>query len=208
MVPPARRAAMTAPTDDQRAAAAAHEAQLMARVAAGDRGAPLEELYDRYAARLYAVGLRRLRDHGAAEDLVQECFVRLWRSAPRFDPARGTVGGLLFAIADRAATDIGRRRAGQPVPTALDADLPALGGAGGAVEPSEHEQLLTRDVLQAALYRVSPDQREVLRLRYQLDLTQAETARRLGVPLGTVKTREFYALRTLREVLEEDGQDG
>ena len=176
---------------------AAREAELLQRVAAGDRGAPLEELYDRYARRVWAVGLRRLQDRGAAEDLVQETFVRLWRAAPRFDPERGTVGALLMTIAYRAAADLGRRKAGQAAVVSLDVDMTAE-PADPAAGAREEEQLLLRDELQTALSSLSGDQREILRLHFQEDLTQAEIAERLGLPLGTVKSRVFYGLRQLR----------
>lgn len=203
MRPTSRRVNRTRAAD---AADAAREAELLRRVAAGDRGAPLEELYDRYHRRVWAVGLRRLRDRGAAEDLVQETFVRLWRAAPRFDPERGTVGALLMTIAYRAASDLGRRRAGEAPVVSLDvesADTPADPAAG----TEQEEQLLLRDELQAALATLSDDQREILRLHFQEDLTQTQIAERLGLPLGTVKSRVFYGLRHLRTALAE-GQDG
>lgn len=188
------------------AAEAAHEAALLQRVAAGDRGAPLEELYDRYHRRVWAVGLRRLRDRGAAEDVVQETFVRLWRAAPRFDPARGTVGALLMTIAYRAAADLGRRRAGEAPVVSLDVE-PSDAPADPASGTAEEERILVRDELQAALATLAPEQREILRLHFQEDLTQAQIAERLGLPLGTVKSRVFYGLRHLRAVLAE-GHDG
>jgi RNA polymerase sigma-70 factor (ECF subfamily) len=90
------------------------EAALLARVAAGDRGRPLEELYRRYEARLYGLGLRLLGDQGLAEELVQETFVRLWQQARRYDPVRGSVGSFLFAIARRLAVDLWRRPSSRP----------------------------------------------------------------------------------------------
>lgn len=204
--PSSARMTRPAAPDAARQAEAAHEAQLLQRVAAGDRGAPLEELYDRYERRVWAVGLRRLRDRGAAEDLVQETFVRLWRAAPRFDPERGTVGALLMTIAYRAASDLGRRRAGETTVVSLDVDV-----ADGPAEPhggtEQEEQLLLRDELQTALSALSDEQREILRLHFQEDLTQAEIASRLDLPLGTVKSRVFYGLRHLRATLSEQ-RDG
>lgn len=188
------------PAADRRVEAA-HEAELLQRVAAGDRGAPLEELYDRYARRVWAIGLRRLRDRGAAEDLVQETFVRLWRAAPRFDPERGTVGALLMTIAYRAASDLARRRAGEAPVVSLDVpnELEPTEPYGGA---QAEAQLLLRDELQAALATLSRDQREILRLHFVDDLTQTEIAERLGLPVGTVKSRVFYGLRHLRATLD------
>lgn len=185
-------------TDRDRRDEAEYEARLLQQVAAGDRGAPLEELYDRYERRIWALGLRRLRDRGAAEDLVQESFVRLWRAAPRFDPERGTVGALLMTIATRTAIDLGRRKAGETTVVSLDTDVAEPVGGTEA-----EERLLLRDELQAALATLSEEQREILRLHFQEDLTQADIAERLGLPLGTVKSRVFYGLRHLRAVLPE-----
>ena len=109
---------MLRPAESARPAATAalveDEAALLARVAAGERGRPLEELYRRYEARLYGLGLRLLSDQGLAEELVQETFVRLWQQAHRFDPARGSVGSFLFAIARRLAVDLWRRPSSRP----------------------------------------------------------------------------------------------
>lgn len=187
-----------APTAD-RSAEAALEADLMRRVAGGDRGAPLEALYDRYHRRVFAVALRRLRDRELAEDAVQETFVRVWRAAPRFDAGRGTVGALLMTIAHRAAADLARRRSGQAAVVSLDADLTAE----PSVDPVAEDQFLLQDELQTALQTLSEEQREILRLHFQEDLTQTDIAERLDLPLGTVKSRIFYGLRHLRNVLTE-----
>lgn len=158
---------------------AAHEADLLLRVAAGDRGGPLEELYDRYHRRVWAVGLRRLGDRAAAENLVQETFLRLWRAAGSFDPERGSVGALLMTIAYRAAADL------------------------GCLPEHEEETPLRRDELQAAIGTLSPDHREILRLHFHEDLTQREIARRLDLPVGTVKSRVLDSLRQLRAAVPE-----
>jgi hypothetical protein len=102
------------PTAEAAVRLAEDEADLLARVAAGDRGAPLEELYRRYEVRLYGLGLRLLGDQGLAEELVQETFVRLWQQARRYDPARGSVGTFTFAIARRIAVDLWRRPSSRP----------------------------------------------------------------------------------------------
>ncbi len=169
---------------------AAYDADLLLRVAAGDRGAPLEELYDRYHRRVWAVGLRRLGDRAAAEDLVRETFVRLSRAAGRFDPERGTVGAFLMTIAHRAAADLGRRPGEAPVVS---------------LNPEEPE-LLRRDELQAAIWTLPPDHREILRLHFREDLTQGDIARRLDLPIGTVRARVLDGLRQLRAAASEHGQ--
>jgi RNA polymerase sigma-70 factor (ECF subfamily) len=132
------------------------EALLLGRVAAGDHGAPLVDLYDRYASRLYGLGLRLMGDAGMAEELVQETFLRLWRSAARYDPERGSVRTFLFTIARRAAVDLLRRSASRPLPTA-DASVD---------EPEEEafDALLLGLDVRDALTALAPKHREVLEL--------------------------------------------
>jgi RNA polymerase sigma-70 factor (ECF subfamily) len=175
------------------------EAELLGLVAAGDHGAPLRRLYSRYERRLFGFGLRLLGDPGLAEELVQETWLRVWRSAERFDPERGTVRAFLFTIARRVAVDLWRR----PSSRAHARELPDA----DAVETRADEVLLAVTV-RDAMTALSPAHREVLELVYDEDLKLAQIAERLGVPLGTVKTRAHHALRALRAALEERGWDG
>jgi RNA polymerase sigma-70 factor, ECF subfamily len=177
--------------------ATTEEAILLGRVAAGDHGEPLADLYNRYASSLYGLGLRLLGERGMAEELVQETFVRLWRSARRFDPERGSVRTFTFAIARRAAVDLLRRPASRPLPTTEN-------DADEAIEEAFDALVLGLDVREA-LGALAPKHREVLELVLDEDLGQADIAERLGIPLGTVKTRMFYGLKALRLELEERG---
>lgn len=187
---------------DQNAARDAHEAALMDRIAAGaDGGAALREMHARYAGPVGALGLRLLGDRGLAEELVQETLLRLWRSAGGFDPARGSARTYLFTIARRAAVDLRRRRAMRPLELLADAGVTEAGPELGAVEDTG-EALLTALDLRDAVSRLSPAHREVIELGYRHDLTQAEIARRLDLPLGTVKTRSHSALMALRRRLD------
>ncbi|MGH9283394.1 MAG: RNA polymerase sigma factor [Acidimicrobiales bacterium] len=181
--------------------AAKDDAALLAAVAAGDRGAPLEELFRRYAGRLYALGTNLLGDAGLAEELVQESFVRLWRQAPRFDPARGTVAAFVFVLARRIAVDLWRRPSSRP----LTPDPAANGWARWFDDPAP--EVVDGMVVRHALDSLSPAHRQVIELSYGGGLTQAEIARRVGVPLGTVKTRTYHALRALKVALEAQGVD-
>ena len=186
------------PTTVSPPAAALDEAALVARLAAGDRVEPLAALYDAYGARLYALGVHLLHDGGLAEDLVQETFVRLWRSAGRYDPERSSVRTFVYTLARRAAIDLWRR--GSRSPAASDPPEREDGAAGAAFD----EAMLRLDVGEA-LGTLSPAHREVLELQYRSDLTQTQVAERLGIPLGTVKTRTLYALRALAAELKERG---
>jgi RNA polymerase sigma-70 factor (ECF subfamily) len=178
------------------------DAKLIARVAGGDHGHPLEELYDRYAGRLHGLGLRLLGDPGLAEELVQETFVRLWQSAGRYDPQRGSVPSYVFTIARRLAIDLWRRPSSKPFTDLGEVDRGPDQDPGDLVD-----QLLVGLNVRDALASLPEGQREVLELLYLQDLTQRQVAERLGVPLGTVKTRAFYGLRTLKEALRQRDVD-
>jgi RNA polymerase sigma-70 factor (ECF subfamily) len=176
-------------------------------VAAGDERA-MDELWSRYADRVRALGLR-LSSYDArfADDLVQETFAKLWRGAARFDPQRGTETTFVFTVARRAAVDQWRRgrRAAEDRP--LDF-LPESAGAvtTGPGAPEAHvESVVTGWAVVDALDALPEAQREVIDLAYYSQLSQSEIADRLGIPLGTVKTRTFNALKTLRAEMTTRG---
>ncbi len=177
------------------------EEALVARLAAGEHGEPLSALYAAYGRQIYGLGVHLLRDAGMAEELVQETFLRLWRSAYRYDAARSSVRTFVFTLARRAAVDLWRRR-GAPVAAVLDE--PQEEDVAGT-EAFEH--VLERLEMGEALATLSPAHREVLELQYHEDLTQAQAAERLGIPLGTVKTRTMHALRALARHHEEQPRD-
>jgi RNA polymerase sigma-70 factor, ECF subfamily len=176
---------------------AAEEAELVAQIAAGDMGAPVTELYHRYGQRLYRFGVQMLGNDGLAEEMVQECFVRLWRTAGRFDTARGSVGAYLFVIARSTALDIRKRPSSRPLIPIDDAYTPP--------EFDNVEQILDSLILREALDTLSLAHRQVIRMAHDQGLTQSQIAGRLGLPLGTVKTRMFHAMRALRTALDERG---
>jgi RNA polymerase sigma-70 factor, ECF subfamily len=180
--------------------AAREEAALLAEVAAGDLGAPLAELYRRYASRLYGFGLKLLGDAGLAEELVQECFVRLWRTAGRFDAGKASVGTYLFTIARSLAVDLRRRPSSRPFD-------PEPAQETASQDEDSVDRLMEGLAVRDALDSLSPAHQAVLRLAYEHGLTQNEIAVRLGIPLGTVKTRAFHGLRALRLALQERGID-
>lgn len=176
---------------------AEEEAQLVAQMAAGDDGAPVTELYRRYGRRLFRFGVQMLGNDGLAEEMVQECFMRLWRTAGRFDAERANVGTYLFMIARSVALDIRRRPSSRPLLPAEEVYTPP---------PFDNvEQILDSVIVREALDTLSQNHRQVVRLAYNQGLTQSEIAERLGLPLGTVKTRMFQAMRSLRTALDERG---
>jgi RNA polymerase sigma-70 factor (ECF subfamily) len=176
--------------------AAREEADLVAQIAAGDTGAPMTELYHRYAGRLYRYGLQALGDAGLAEEVVQECFMRLWRNAGRFDPARGNVAAYLIVMGRSVAEDVRKRPSSRRVDLLEEALLPP--------QQDSVDQILSGLMVREAVDSLSPAHRQVIMLA-EAGLTQSQIADRVGLPLGTVKTRTFHALRALRGALSEQG---
>jgi RNA polymerase sigma-70 factor, ECF subfamily len=175
---------------------AADDDDLVAQIAAGDIGAPMAELYRRYSGRLYRYGLQTLRDSGLAEEMVQECFVRLWRNAGQFDSARGTAAAYLIVIGRSVAADIRKRPSSRPLEQLEEARLPP--------QVDSVDEILSALIVREALDSLTPAHRQVLTLAEE-GLTQTQIAAQLKVPLGTVKTRTFHAMRALRGALVRQG---
>ena len=172
------------------------DADLVAQIAAGDIGVPMAELYRRYAGRLYRYGLQVLGDPGLAEEMVQECFVRLWRNAGQFDAARGSVAAYLIVIGRSVAADVRKRPSSRPLEQLEEARLPPqLDGV---------DEILSSLMVREAVDSLSPAHQQVLMLS-EAGLTQSQIAAQLELPLGTVKTRTFHALRALRAALTRKG---
>lgn len=176
---------------------AAEEADLLTAVSRGDHGRALEALYDRYERRLYGLGLRLLGDQGLAEELVQETFVRLWRAAGTFDAGRGTVSAMIFTIARRLAVDLWRRPSSRPFEPAPE----EMAGRDPV------ESVVTGLAVRDALDSLSAQHREMLEMTHFRGMKQTEIAEKLRLPLGTVKTRTYHALRALKRALEDRGVD-
>jgi RNA polymerase sigma-70 factor, ECF subfamily len=175
---------------------AAEEAGFVAQIAAGDHGAPVEQLYHRYGKRLFRFGVQQLGNEGLAQELVQETFVRLWRGASRFDAERSSVGTYLYVIARSVAADIRKRPSSRPLMPVEDADIPPI--------PDTVDQIVNGMALREALDSLTREQAEVIRLS-QEGLSQSQIAERVGIPLGTVKTRSHHGMRALRTALIERG---
>lgn len=166
---------------------------LVRRVAeAGDEDA-LSELYERYSALVYGAGVRYLGDRELAEDLVQDVFLSVWRSAGSFDPARASFATWVYRITRNRATDLIRRRRARV--RVVGEPFVETGGDDPAEELSRGFDVA------AALSRLSPPQREVLDLAYFRGMSQSEISRHTGTPLGTVKSRTSAALRAMRDAL-------
>jgi RNA polymerase sigma factor (sigma-70 family) len=178
---------------------------LVALVARGDETA-LGELYDRVGRVAYGIAFRVLRDDRLAEDAVQEGFLAVWRSAATFRAERAKASTWIVTLVHRRAVDLVRReerRRTEPL------DLEQR-DAPDPVGSAEDEAWLgfERERVQRLLRMLPDAQREALELAYYGGYSQAELAERLGVPLGTIKSRMFAGLTRLRELLDDTETEG
>jgi RNA polymerase sigma-70 factor, ECF subfamily len=173
----------------------ATDESLMSQVAESDDESALSELYDRYGGLIYGVGIRHVGDRTLAEDLVQDVFLSVWRSAASFDSSRASFATWVYRITRNRVTDLARRRSARVRTVA-----PVVEGASS--EPGEGDGtegiLRTFDVV-GVLSELSSTHREILVLAYFGGLSQREISHHTGVPLGTVKSRTTAALRAARE---------
>lgn len=171
--------------------------ELVALLAREDLGA-LESLYDRYSALTFALAFRMTGDRETAEDIVQESFLNVWRYAASYDPSRSSPRSWLLSIVRHRCIDRIRKRAVRPQ-TAWDEDVVNRPSSSDVWE--DVARTMTRDDVRRALEALPPEQRETLELAYFDGLTHVEIARKMNVPLGTVKGRIRIALQRLRTSL-------
>jgi RNA polymerase sigma-70 factor, ECF subfamily len=162
--------------------------------------AGVRAVYERFAGPVYAVALSVLGDGHLAADAVQETFVRAWRGAGagRYDPGRG-LAPWLFTIARRVAIDVWRSRRHVTI-TAQEEDAVA--------QPPEFDSLWEAHQVRLAVERLPPDERDIVRLQHFVQLSHAEIAEQLRLPIGTVKSRSHRAHRRLAEWLRRLVVDG
>lgn len=168
------------------------DADLLGLVAQGEQTA-LAELFHRYGGRVLAYVRAMAGPRFPAEDAVQEIFLTLWQKAGLYAPEGGEAAGWIFTITRHKVFDIQRslgrvREAGSP-------DLELLSPGEDPVDPS------LAPSLHKALSMLPPEQAQPIRMAYYGDLTYDETAQRLGIPLGTLKTRIRTGLATLRRLI-------
>ena len=188
----------------QRAAELPDE-QLMARLGGPELEAALSTLYDRYNRTVYAVGLKILGDRSLAEELVQDVFLKVWRSSGTFDPSRASFSTWLYRVTRSAAIDLYRKRAHKvhPIPDGESQVLAARDFSAGPQEVVDESWLSWR--VSRALEALDGPHREVIELAYFGGLSQREISERTGVPLGTVKSRTASAFKRLRgELIIQD----
>ncbi len=156
-------------------------------------------LYDRHSRTAYSLAYRMMGERQAAEDLVQDAFLKLWRSAARYRPERGNVRSWLLAIVHNQAIDqlrslSSRRRMQEKV----EASAPKVQPSEAFSESWRNAQ---REQVREALKSLPEEQLKVLELAYFSGYKQVEIAELLGLPLGTVKGRMRLGLKKMRGLL-------
>jgi len=161
---------------------------------AGDQGA-IAELYDRYSSIVYAVALRVLGDTGAAEDVLQEVFLQLWRNPSAFDSARGSLAAWLAVITRNRAIDTLRKRKPETdIENVIVCVAPDLA--------SDADRTRVAAKIRGVLSTMPSPQKNALEMAYFEGLTHSEIANKTGEPLGTIKTRIRAGLLALRKAFQ------
>ena len=159
-----------------------------------------EVLYDRFAPRVFGLGMVMLGNASQAEDLVQDTFVKVWRKASTFDAGRGSLDTWVLLVARSLAIDLIRRRVLETRILASQQEPPDVSTAPGPEEMAETHDLTDR--ARRAMNGLTAGQRAALELAYFQGKTSTEVAELEGIPVGTAKTRIRTALVKLREALE------
>ena len=166
------------------------DAMLVSAIRSGDEQA-MAQLYERYSSIVYSVALRVLGDTGAAEDILQEIFMQLWRSPDVFDATRGSLPGWLAVITrNRAIDSLRKRRPEADITDVIVSIEPDLADAAQSARALEK--------IRTALGGMPSPQRSALEMAFFEGLTHTEIAEKTGEPLGTIKTRIRAGLLTLR----------
>jgi RNA polymerase sigma-70 factor (ECF subfamily) len=172
-------------------------AALLARTALGDRAA-FAELYQATRSQLFAVSLRIVREHGLAEEVLQDSFVSIWRHAGEYASAKSQPTTWMTAIVRNRSLDVVRRTREEPdIDDALSANLVDE----SAAPAQDVERRAQAHTLAECMKELEPEQRQSIALAFHHGLSHSELAEHLRRPLGTVKTHIRRGLLRLRDCL-------
>ncbi|WP_342563576.1 sigma-70 family RNA polymerase sigma factor [Paenibacillus sp. FSL R7-0345] len=179
---------------------AADDVQLMKSIRQKDPDA-LEILYDRYEQMVYSFAYRIVKDSMAAEEVMQELFMRIWKNAEQYDSTKGKLSTWMFTVTRNIALDQLRKNNTRPPQQSADAEEVQQLRDTGVMTEEMVEMLMAGELVREALLELSRDQQQVVDLIYYQGLTQQEVAYHVAVPLGTVKSRVRLAMKQLQKRL-------
>ncbi len=197
-------------TNDELASTRLSDEALVAQVARGN-GAALEALYDRHSSTVLGLTLKIVGDRAAAEDVLQETFWRLWKSADTYQSQRGSFTSWLFRIARNLAIDVYRRNNVRPqvMPDGDDSESVLDRTPAPDTDVAEQAQaVLQNKQVRSAMSSLPGVQRQVIELAYFYGMTRQEIAEATGEALGTIHTRARLALQKLKQELERQKFEG
>lgn len=181
--------------------------ELHRRLSAGDVEA-FDALYRRYAGVAMGLAVRLTGQRALAEDVVHDAFLALWRAPEAFDPARGALRTFLLSLVHHRGVDAIRREERLRARQQRVANLEPVQVEDPSDSVADEDLVVRRRrEVRDALVDLPAEQRQVLEMAYFGGMTQVQIAEALGIPLGTVKTRTFAALRKLRGRLEIEDRD-
>lgn len=181
---------------------------MLIRQIADEQQAGIEALYDRYHRLVFSVALAVVGDRPVAEEVTLDVFIRVWRGAKTYDPARATVSTWLIAIARHHAIDVLRWQNARVDAKSVGLDDLHFQTDPDLPEPEEQAEISQRRKhIQHALFQLPADQRQALFLAYFKGYSHGQIAELLEQPLGTVKTRIRLAMQKLKRMLSDESPD-
>jgi RNA polymerase sigma-70 factor (ECF subfamily) len=183
----------------------AADRSLIQRLRTGDKGA-FAEIYDNYSREIYCLVLRMVGNSALAEDLLQEVFLKLWKSAAMLDESATSLGPWLIAVARNHVLDYLKSKRNRSSMRSVQLDLSEISQHLLSSQPDVVSEERAR-LLRKGLERLDTRERRVLELAYFEGLTQMEMAAMLNMPLGTVKTCDRLAIRNLKKHLEKENPE-
>jgi RNA polymerase sigma-70 factor, ECF subfamily len=163
------------------------------------------ELYDRFSSRIFGMGMTMFRNRTDAEDLVQDTFLKVWRTGTAFDPVRGSLDTWVLLVARSLAIDLIRRRSLEARKLASQPKVSEASDEPGPEQRAEVTDLFER--ASHAMARLPQRQRSVLELTYLAQRSTKEVAELMGIPRGTVKSRVHAGMAVLQDALRDGGND-
>jgi RNA polymerase sigma-70 factor (ECF subfamily) len=183
--------------------------QALIRLIANAQADALSALYDRYSRLVFSLAFNVVRDHGTAEEITLDVFVRVWEKAQTYRAERAQVSTWLTSITRNRSIDVLRRQGARPEghsvswADVMPASVPRVNGP-----EATSELMLQRQRVRLAIAQLPEEQRQALALAYFGGYKHREIAEALGEPLGTIKTRIRLAMGKLRHALQEEFGDG